>query len=73
MAEQIKHIFTEVLLVWDRRGLIRRQMFALDGVNLRSNAAKAKSGTRKDFQRAARKMEKSVAQMLARHRHFDAD
>jgi transposase len=73
LGEEVKHIFTEVLLVCDRQGLIGRQMFAIDGVKLPSNASKAKSGTRKDFQRAARKMEKAVAQMLARHRDHDAD
>jgi hypothetical protein len=47
-------------------------MFAIDGVKLPSNASKSKSGTRKDFQREARKMEKAVAQMLAQHRQHDA-
>jgi hypothetical protein len=38
-------------------GLIGREMFAIDGVKLPSNASKAKSGTRADFQRQADKME----------------
>ncbi len=46
-------------------------MFAIDGVKLPSNASKAKSGTRKDFQREARKMEQAVAKMLQRHRVQD--
>ncbi len=32
-------------------------MFAIDGVKLPSNASKAKSGTRADYQRQAEKME----------------
>jgi hypothetical protein len=32
-------------------------MFAIDGVKLPSNAAKAKSGTRADFLREAERME----------------
>src|SRR5680860_256661 len=47
-------------------------MFAIDGVMLPANASKAKSGTRKDFQRQAEKMEKATRQMLARHRSADA-
>lgn len=35
-----------VLLVCDRQGLIGRELFAIDGVKLPSNAAKHKSGTR---------------------------
>ena len=50
------------------RGLIGRQMFAIDGVKLPSNASKAKSGKRKDFVRQAAKMEKAVEQILAKQR-----
>jgi len=42
--------------VCDRQGLIGRELFAIDGVKLPSNASKARSGTRKEFQREARKM-----------------
>jgi transposase len=67
LGEEVKQIFTQVLLVCDRQGLIGRQMFAIDGVKLPSNAAKAKSGKRVDFLREAQRMEAAVAQMLARH------
>lgn len=46
-------LFTQVLLVCDREGLIGRELFAIDGVKLPSNASKAKSGTRADFEREA--------------------
>jgi transposase len=72
LGEQVKAIFTQVLLVCDRQGLIGRQMFAIDGVKLPSNASKAKSGTRAEFQCAARKMEQAVAKMLARHQRSDS-
>jgi hypothetical protein len=42
-----------VLLVCERQGLIGREFFAIDGVKLPSNASKAKSGTRADFEREA--------------------
>ena len=59
------------LVVCDRQGLIGRELFAIDGVKLPSNASKAKSGTRADYQRQAEKMEKAAKQMLARHRETD--
>jgi transposase len=57
LGEEVAELFTEVLLVCDRQGLIGREMFAIDGVKLPSNAAKAKSGTRADFLREAERME----------------
>jgi hypothetical protein len=56
----------------DRQGLIGREMFAIDGVKLPSNASKAKSGSRADFQRQAEKMEKAAKKMLDKHRDADA-
>lgn len=73
LGEEVKQIFTQVLLVCDRQGLIGRQMFAIDGVKLPSNAAKAKSGKRVDFLREAQRMEAAVAQMLARHGQCDTE
>jgi transposase len=70
-SEAIGRIFTQVLWVCDRQGLIGRQMFAIDRVKLPSNASKARSGTRKEFGRAAKKMDRAVRRMLARHRQED--
>jgi transposase len=72
LGEAVGKVFTQVLMICDRQGLIGRQMFAIDGVKLPSNASKAKSGTRKDFVRQAQKMRKAVEQLLAKHRDNDA-
>jgi len=72
LGDEIKPLFKDVLLICDRMGLIGREMFAIDGVKLPSNASKAKSGTRADFQRQADKMEAAAQAMLARHRANDA-
>ncbi len=45
LGNEAQALFTEVLLVCDRQGLIERELFAIDGVKLPSNASKAKSGT----------------------------
>lgn len=72
LGNEIGSLFKEVLLICDRQGLIGREMFAIDGVKLPSNASKAKSGTRADFARQADKMEAAAKAMLARHRENDA-
>jgi hypothetical protein len=64
-------LFTEVLLVCARQGLIGRELFAIDGVKLPSNASKAKSGTRKEMSREVSKMRRAVAKLLAKHREED--
>jgi transposase len=71
LGPAIGKIFAQVLAICDRQGLIGRQMFAIDGVKLPSNAAKAKSGKRKDFVRQVEKMEKAAEQMLAKQRDAD--
>jgi transposase len=63
-VEEIGKLFTQVLLVCSLHGLIGREMFAIDGVKLPSNASKAKSGTRKEMQREADKMRRAVARLL---------
>jgi transposase len=68
----IGKIFAQVLTICARQGLIGADLFAIDGVKLPSNAAKAKSGKRKDFLRQVDKMEKAVEQILAKQRAADA-
>src|SRR5690242_11391460 len=72
LGEAAGEVFTQVLMICDRQGLIGREMFAIDGVKLPSNAAKAKSGKRKDFVRQANKMHQAVQQLLRKHRENDA-
>jgi transposase len=72
LGELIGKVFQQVLLICDAQGLIGREMFAIDGVKLPSNASKERSGTRADFQHQAQKMEAAVQSMLARHREADS-
>lgn len=71
LGEDIAKVFGAVLAICDRQGLIGREMFAIDGVKLPSNAAKSRSGTRADFERQASKHEAAVRAMVARHRDDD--
>ena len=71
LGEDIAHVFAAVLAVCDHEGLIGRDMFAIDGVKLPSNASKHRSGTRADFARQAAKLEAAAAAMVERHRETD--
>ncbi|MDD2770087.1 MAG: transposase [Methylococcus sp.] len=71
LGHEVAKLFAQVLVVCDRQGLIGREMFAMDGVKLPSNASKAKSGRRADYQRQADKMEQVAQRMLDRHRETD--
>lgn len=71
LGEEASAIFTRVLLTCDRLGLIGRQMFAIDGVKLPSNAAKRGSGTHAQLAHEAERMERAVAKMVKAHRSRD--
>ena len=71
LGDEVARLFAQVLSLCDRQGLIGREMFAIDGVKLPSNASKAKSGSRADFQRQAERFERAAQSMLARHRQND--
>src|SRR4029079_10759054 len=64
-------VFVQVLEVLGNEGLISREMFAIDGVKLPSNASKHRSGTRAEFLARAQKLEQSAKTMLDRHRAND--
>lgn len=68
----IATVFAQVLTVLDGEGLIGREMFAIDGVKLPSNASKHRSGTRAEFLAQAQKMERAATTLLERHQANDA-
>jgi transposase len=71
LGTEAASIFARVLLVCDRLGLIGRQMFAIDGVKLPSNADKRRSGTHAELARDAQRMEAAAAKRVAAHRQAD--
>ena len=72
LDREIVGVYREVLLVCDEMGLIGREMFAVDGVKMPSNASKEWSGTREDFQKKAEKLERALGYLTKRHREADA-
>ena len=73
LGDDIARVFAGVLAVCDQQGLIGREMFAIDGVKLPSNASKHRSGTRAEFKRQAEKLEAAARKMVERHRASDTD
>jgi transposase len=71
LDSEIINLFLEVLLVCDHMNLIGKEMFAIDGVKLPSNASKEWSGTKEELQKKKEKMEEAIKQIMAHHRETD--
>lgn len=71
MDKEIIPLFRNVLLVCDNMGLIGKEMFAIDGCKLPSNAGKQWSGTKAELGKKAAKMEGAIGRMLDKHRGQD--
>lgn len=67
LGDDIAKVFAGLLAVCDAEGLIGREMFAIDGMKLPSNASKQRSGTRAEFERQATKLE-AAAQTISNAR-----
>lgn len=70
--DQIVRIFRDVLLVCDEAGLIGREMFAIDGLKLPSNASKEWSGKKDELAKKAQKMKLGMEHLVRKHRANDA-
>jgi len=71
LDQELIDLFLEVLMICDEMGLIGKEMFAVDGCKLPSNASKEWSGTREELQKKREKMEKAIRQIVKRHREVD--
>jgi transposase len=71
LGEQIKSLFTQVLLTCDRLGLIGGHLFAIDGVKLPANASKERSGTHAELRHRAARLDKAADKIIELHRSCD--
>jgi len=71
LGQEVIRLFLEVLMICDEMGLIGKEMFAVDGCKLPSNASKEWSGTKADLAKKREKMEKAIRQIVKRHREVD--
>jgi transposase len=71
LSGEITDIFRDVLLVCDEAGLIGKEMFAVDGVKLPSNASKEWSGKKADLKKKRDKIQRGIEHLLKKHRESD--
>ncbi|MFZ5655418.1 MAG: IS1182 family transposase [Pseudomonadota bacterium] len=71
MEGEIVALFRNVRLICDAQGLIGREMFAIDGCKLPSNASKEWSGTKAELNAKRIKLERAIRRMLKTHRERD--
>lgn len=71
LSDQIKPLFSQVLMTCDAQGLIGRDMFAIDGVKLPSNASKERSGTHEELRHRAKRLDEAADKILALHQAQD--
>ena len=72
MKDQIEPLFTQILMICDEEGLIGRNMFAIDGCKIKSNASKEWSGTHEELARKQKKLQRASKRILARHQAHDS-
>ncbi|NNJ95629.1 MAG: transposase [Gammaproteobacteria bacterium] len=70
--EAIADLFSQIVLMCDELDLIGKDMFAIDGCKLPSNAAKEWSGTHAELNKKRQKIDRAVCRMLQRHRETDS-
>src|SRR5499433_4500588 len=71
-SEAIIELFRDVLLICNKMGLIGKEMFAVDGCKLGSNASKEWSGTLGELKKKQQKMEQAVRYLLEKHKEMDS-
>ena len=71
MSEKIEPLFTQILMICDKEGLIGRNMFAIDGCKIKSNASKEWSGTFEELERKQAKLRRASKRIIERHQAQD--
>jgi transposase len=71
MKEEIKSIFSDILLICAEQNLLGGTHFSLDGLKLSSNASKEWSGTVADLRQKQAKLTEKVKRLLEEHETAD--
>jgi transposase len=69
--DAIEAVFEQVLLVCDQQGLLGKELFAIDGCKMPSNAAKEHSGTLDELTQKRDKIRKKIRSCLKEHKKLD--
>ena len=71
MKDQIKPLFTDILLVCEQEDLLGGTFFAIDGCKMASNASKEWSGKISDLQKRKEKIEHKLKALVEDHIEID--
>jgi transposase len=72
-AEEIEALFEQVLLICDSQGLLGKELFAIDGCKMSSNAAKEWSGTFKELAQKRDKIQRQIHYYIKEHKKLDSN
>ena len=70
---EIEHLFEQILLVCDQEGLLGKELFAIDGCKLPSNASKEWSGTFKELAEKRDKIQRQIRYWMSEHEKTDKE
>ena len=70
-SDEIKLLFEQILLVCDEQGLLGKELFALDGCKMSSDAAKEWSGTHKELAHKRDKIQRQIQYHITEHKTLD--
>jgi len=65
--DEVADLFEQILLVCDDQGLLGKELFAIDGCKMPSNAAKEWSGTFKELEQKRAKINHQIKHHLSEH------
>ena len=70
-SKEVELLFEQILLVCDQQGLLGKELFAIDGCKMRSNAAKEHSGTHKELKEKSEKLRRQIQHHIKEHERID--
>lgn len=70
-TEEIEALFEQILLVCDKQGLLGKELFAIDGCKMSSDAAKEYSGTLKELTEKRDKIQRQIRHHMNEHQRID--
>lgn len=70
-TREIESLFEQILLICDEQGLLGKELFAIDGCKMPSDAAKEWSGTLKELTEKRDKIKRQIRHHISEHQRID--
>ena len=70
-TNEIETLFEQILLVCDEQGLLGKELFAIDGCKMPSDASKEWSGTLKELEQKRDKIKRQIRHHIREHQRLD--